>query len=53
MQDGVARHDAEDAATSAAVEAFRGRLAAGKRDGTAQTMKKLAEALDVTVDDLI
>ena len=104
MQKGAARRDAEDAADSAAVEAFRRRLAAGeeelipaemvmrmvagespvrvwrehrgltmaalaeragiarpylsqietgKRDGTAQTMKKLALALDVTVDDLI
>jgi hypothetical protein len=53
MQDGVARHDAEDAADIAAAEAFRRQLAAGKRDGTAQTMKKLALALDVTVDDLI
>jgi DNA-binding XRE family transcriptional regulator len=104
MQNDIDQRDAEDAADSAAVEAFRRRLAAGeeelipaemvmrmvagespvrvwrehrgltmaaladragiaqpylsqietdKRDGTAQTMKKLAEALDVTVDDLI
>lgn len=25
----------------------------GKRDGTVETMKKLAQALDVTVDDII
>jgi DNA-binding Xre family transcriptional regulator len=104
MQNGIDQRDAEDAADSAAAEAFRRRLAAGeeelipaemvmrmvagespvrvwrehrgltmaalaeragiaqlylsqietgKRDGTAQTMKKLALALDVTVDDLI
>ncbi len=32
---------------------YLSQIETGKRDGTAQTMKKLAEALDVTVDDLI
>jgi DNA-binding Xre family transcriptional regulator len=32
---------------------YLSQIETGKRDGTAQTMKKLALALDVTVDDLI
>ena len=32
---------------------YLSQIETGKRDGTAQRMKKLAEALDVTVDDLI
>ncbi len=32
---------------------YLSQIETGKRDGTAQTMKKLAEALNVTVDDLI
>jgi DNA-binding Xre family transcriptional regulator len=32
---------------------YLSQIETGKRDGTAQTMKKLAEALDVMVDDLI
>ena len=32
---------------------YLSQIETGKRDGTAQTMKKLAQALDVTVDDII
>lgn len=32
---------------------YLSQIETGKRDGTAQTMKKLAHALDVTVDDII
>ena len=34
-------------------QAYLSQIETGKRDGTIGTMKKIAEALEVTIDDLV
>jgi DNA-binding XRE family transcriptional regulator len=41
------------AETAGITQAYLSQIEAGKRDGTVGTMKKIAEALKITVDDLI
>ena len=35
------------------MQAYLSQIESGKRDGTVDTMKRIAEALDVTIDELV